>query len=147
MSIAIDAGSWWQMRGHRCDFPMYACFISPNALDLSLNGWQPECVVHDTDPFQLLRIISLLPDGQSRRAWVSVMLSLYSAWTFSLLTSSNLLPAHHFQNYYIPAHLYCSLSSIFSCHWIWVLFHRYIYMLNNLFANYCEKPMILFSVC
>ena len=33
----------------------------PNAFDLHLNVWPPECVVHDTDPPQLLRSNCYLP--------------------------------------------------------------------------------------
>ena len=61
MSIAIDAVSWWQMRGHRWDFLMYSYLNSLNAFDLPLNVWPPECVVHDTDPHQLLRSNCYLP--------------------------------------------------------------------------------------
>ena len=86
MSIAIEAVSWWETKGHGCDFPMYAYFISSNAFDLPLNGWRPECVVHDTDPFQLLSRISLLPDGQSKWAWASEMLCLYSLHELSEIT-------------------------------------------------------------
>ena len=49
------------MRGHRCDFLMYIYLISLNAFDLHLNVWPPECVVHDTDPPQLLRSNCYLP--------------------------------------------------------------------------------------
>ena len=35
--------------------------ISLNAYDLSINVFQPECVVSDTDPLNLLRVICSLP--------------------------------------------------------------------------------------
>ena len=40
---------------------MYIYLISLNAFDLHLNVWPPECVVHDTDPPQLLRSNCYLP--------------------------------------------------------------------------------------
>ena len=82
MSIASDAVARWGTWGHRCDFLMHIYLIFPNANDLPLNVWPPECVFHDTYPFQLLRSISLLPDGQSRWAWASEML-----WFISCMNS------------------------------------------------------------
>ena len=40
---------------------MHIYLISLNANDLPLNVWPPECVFHDTDPFQLLRSNFHLP--------------------------------------------------------------------------------------
>ena len=40
---------------------MYSYLNSLNAFDLPLNVWPPECVVHDTDPHQLLRSNCYLP--------------------------------------------------------------------------------------
>ena len=40
---------------------MHIYLISLNAFDLPLNVWPPECVFHDTDPFQLLRSNFHLP--------------------------------------------------------------------------------------
>ena len=40
---------------------MYSYLNSLNAFDLPLNVWPPECVVHDTDPHQLLSSICYLP--------------------------------------------------------------------------------------
>ena len=65
MSIAIEVGSGWGMRGHRGDFLMYSYLIFPNACDLFLNAWPPECVVHDTDPVQTTELQLFPPDGQS----------------------------------------------------------------------------------
>ena len=61
MSIAIEVVSWWGMRGHRCDFLMYAYLIFPNAFELFLKVWPPECEVHDTNPVQLLSCKCCLP--------------------------------------------------------------------------------------
>ena len=46
---------------------MYIYLIFLKAFDLPFNVWHPECVVHDTNPFQLLRSISFLP--MNRVGW------------------------------------------------------------------------------
>ena len=40
---------------------MYSYLIFPNAFDLFLNAWPPECVVHDTDPVQTTELQLFLP--------------------------------------------------------------------------------------
>ena len=66
--IASGVGARWENWGISGDFLKYDYLIPLNAYDLSINVFQPECVVYDTDPLKLLRSISLLPDGQSRWA-------------------------------------------------------------------------------
>ena len=61
--IASDAVAEWGTWGYRCDFLMHIYLIFLNAFDLPLNVWPPECVVHDTDPLQLLRSNCCLPMG------------------------------------------------------------------------------------
>ena len=59
--IASDAGARWENWGISGDFLKYVYLISLNAYDLSINVFQPECVVSDTDPLNLLRVICSLP--------------------------------------------------------------------------------------
>ena len=59
--IASEAGARWENWGISGDFLKYVYSIPLNAYDLSINVFQPECVEHDTNPFQLLRSISFLP--------------------------------------------------------------------------------------
>ena len=40
---------------------MYSYLIFPNAFDLFLNVWPPECLVHDTDPVQTTELQLFLP--------------------------------------------------------------------------------------
>ena len=59
--IASDAVAEWGTWGYRCDFLMHIYLIFLNAFDLPLNVWPPECVFHDTYPYQLLRSNCCLP--------------------------------------------------------------------------------------
>ena len=63
--IASEAGARWENWGITIsgDFLKYDYSISLNAYDLSINVFQPECVVSDMDPLKLLRIICSLPMG------------------------------------------------------------------------------------
>ena len=59
--IASDADSKWEDCGISGNFLKYDYLIPLNAYDLSINVFQPECVVSDMDPLNLLRIICSLP--------------------------------------------------------------------------------------
>ena len=61
--IASDVGARWENWGISGDFLKYDYLIPLNAYDLSINVFQPECVVSDMDPLKLLRIICSLPMG------------------------------------------------------------------------------------
>ena len=61
--IASEAGAGWLNWGISGDFLKYFYSISLNAYDLSIDVFHPECVVFDTDPLKLLRIICSLPMG------------------------------------------------------------------------------------
>ena len=61
--IAIDVVAKWENWGISGDFLKYGYLIPLNAKDLCINVFQPECVVFDTDPLKLLRIICSLPMG------------------------------------------------------------------------------------
>ena len=112
MSIAIDAVSWWQMRGHRWDFLMYSYLNSLNAFDLPLNVWPPECVVHDTDPHQLLRSNCYLPmdslvgmsiGGVKIYTWHELETLHLSVKLLSLTLS----PSHNITSIYSPSGFLC----------------------------------------
>ena len=61
--IASEAGERWLNWGISGDFLKYFYSIPLNAYDLSINVFQPKCVVSDMDPLKLLRIICSLPMG------------------------------------------------------------------------------------
>ena len=61
--IASEAGARWENCGISGNFLKFDYSIPLNAYDLSINVFQPECVVSDMDPLKLLRIICSLPMG------------------------------------------------------------------------------------
>ena len=61
--IASEAGARWENWGISGNFLKFDLSIPLNAYDLSINVFQPKCVVSDMDPLKLLRIICSLPMG------------------------------------------------------------------------------------
>ena len=59
--LSFILGARWENWGISGDFLKYVYSIPLNAYDLSINVFQPECVVSDTDPLNLLRVICSLP--------------------------------------------------------------------------------------
>ena len=116
MSIASEAVAGWGTWGHRCDFLMHIYLISLNANDLPLNVWPPECVFHDTYPFQLLRRNCCLPMGSvvgNSIEWVDIrtshelQISSLSCYDFFWTNYSQLcnLPKSHLEIPIYESHL------------------------------------------
>ena len=114
--IASDAVAEWGTWGHRCDFLMHIYLIFPNANDLPLNVWPPECVFHDTYPFQLLRRNCCLPMGSvvgNSIEWVDIytshelQISSLSCYDFFWTNYSQLwnLPKSHLEIPIYESHL------------------------------------------
>ena len=61
--LSFILGARWENWGISGDFLKYVYSISLNAYYLSINVFQPECVVSDMDPLKLLRTICSLLMG------------------------------------------------------------------------------------